>query len=211
MGANRGIRANHARLLRICAWFCMSVASSSNASASSSAAPVGGVVSGGGQYLRLFLRTCEFGRAPNCSIKLQTDASPSEGVKAELRQASGNQHIESLICDLSRLADVRRAAEAFNTTHDRLDVLVNNAGATFKAPAMGPDGVELTFALNFGVPALLATPFGLLPPIAELLVALALLRCRPSTTSTTFSTLSATAGRCCRTPRRPPPARPRRP
>jgi NAD(P)-dependent dehydrogenase (short-subunit alcohol dehydrogenase family) len=69
-------------------------------------------------------------------------------VLAELKQASSNQHIESLICDLSRMADVRRAAEAFKATHDRLDVLVNNAGATFKAPVMGPDGVELTFALN---------------------------------------------------------------
>src|SRR5262249_30816758 len=69
-------------------------------------------------------------------------------VLAELKNTSGNENIESLICDLSRMADVRRAAEAFKTKHDRLDVLVNNAGATFKKPVMGPDGVELTFALN---------------------------------------------------------------
>ena len=69
-------------------------------------------------------------------------------VLEELKQASGNQGLDSIICDLSRMADVKRAAEEFKARHDRLDVLVNNAGATFKRPVMGPDGVELTFALN---------------------------------------------------------------
>lgn len=69
-------------------------------------------------------------------------------VRAELAAASGNSKIETLVCDLSRMADVKRAGEAFAATHDRLDVLVNNAGATFKTPVLGPDGFELTFALN---------------------------------------------------------------
>lgn len=43
---------------------------------------------------------------------------------------------------------MKRAAEAFKAKHNRLDILVNNAGATFKKPTMGPDGYELTFALN---------------------------------------------------------------
>jgi NAD(P)-dependent dehydrogenase (short-subunit alcohol dehydrogenase family) len=72
----------------------------------------------------------------------------TEKVLAELRGASGNQDLDLLLCDLSRLADVRRAAEAFEARHDRIDVLVNNAGATFRSPVMGPDGFELTFALN---------------------------------------------------------------
>ncbi|NUP08109.1 MAG: SDR family oxidoreductase [Polyangiaceae bacterium] len=72
----------------------------------------------------------------------------AEQVLAELRDASGNQNLDVLVCDLSRMADVKRAAVAFKTKHDRLDVLVNNAGATFKSPTKGPDGFELTFALN---------------------------------------------------------------
>jgi len=36
----------------------------------------------------------------------------------------------------------------FQAKHERLDVLVNNAGATFRKPVKGPDGFELTFALN---------------------------------------------------------------
>ncbi|MGC3998226.1 MAG: SDR family oxidoreductase [Anaeromyxobacter sp.] len=72
----------------------------------------------------------------------------TEQVLAELKAGSGNPNIELLLCDLSRMADVKRAAEEFRASHDRLDVLVNNAGATFKKPTMGPDGYELTFALN---------------------------------------------------------------
>jgi NAD(P)-dependent dehydrogenase (short-subunit alcohol dehydrogenase family) len=67
---------------------------------------------------------------------------------ADLKAASGNPNIEALICDLSRIADVKRAAEAFKAKHNRLDVLINNAGATFRKPSLGPDGIELTFALN---------------------------------------------------------------
>ncbi|AYB53079.2 SDR family oxidoreductase [Ralstonia solanacearum] len=72
----------------------------------------------------------------------------AERVVDELKAASGNHNLDCLICDLSRLADVRRAAEDFKAKHGRLDVLVNNAGATFKSPVIGPDGFELTFALN---------------------------------------------------------------
>lgn len=76
----------------------------------------------------------------------------TERVLAELKAASGNQAVDFLICDLSRLGDVRRAADEFKSKHDRLDVLANNAGATFKAPSLGPDGFELTFTLNHLAP-----------------------------------------------------------
>lgn len=76
------------------------------------------------------------------------DKEKTGRVLAELKAASGNPNIDCLICDLSCMADVKRAAEVFKAGHDRLDVLVNNAGATLKQPALGPDGYELTFALN---------------------------------------------------------------
>jgi NAD(P)-dependent dehydrogenase (short-subunit alcohol dehydrogenase family) len=72
----------------------------------------------------------------------------AEKVLADLRAASGNKSLDLLLCDLTRMADVRCAAEAFKANHDRIDVLVNNAGATFKSPVVGPDGFELTFSLN---------------------------------------------------------------
>ncbi|MCP3057905.1 SDR family oxidoreductase [Myxococcus sp. K38C18041901] len=76
------------------------------------------------------------------------DKQKTEKVLSELKSTSENPNLDLLLCDLSRLADVRRAAEEFKARHERLDVLVNNAGATFKKPTMGPDGFELTFALN---------------------------------------------------------------
>ncbi|AZZ35426.1 short-chain dehydrogenase [Bdellovibrio sp. qaytius] len=69
-------------------------------------------------------------------------------VAAELKQASGNNKIDFIICDLSRIADVKKGAEEFKSKHQRLDILVNNAGAVFKTPQKSPDGYELTFALN---------------------------------------------------------------
>ncbi len=74
--------------------------------------------------------------------------SKTDQVCAELRESSGNPNIGFLICDLSRMSEVKRVGEDFKAKHDRLDILVNNAGATFKSPDIGPDGYELTFALN---------------------------------------------------------------
>lgn len=90
----------------------------------------------------------EFARRGASLTIVGRDQAKTARLLQELAESSGNQNLDSLVCDLSQLADVRRAAEEFKAKHDRLDVLVNNAGATFKAPVMGPDGYELTFALN---------------------------------------------------------------
>jgi NAD(P)-dependent dehydrogenase (short-subunit alcohol dehydrogenase family) len=71
-----------------------------------------------------------------------------ERVVAELKAASGNDRVELLVGDMSSLADVRAVADAFRAKHDRLDVLVNNAGAVFTDHRLSADGVEMTFALN---------------------------------------------------------------
>ncbi|KAJ1537689.1 hypothetical protein HK405_014429, partial [Cladochytrium tenue] len=54
-----------------------------------------------------------------------------EAVVSELRSTSGNNNVDYLICDLTRLSDVWRTAKSFAATHQRLDVLANNAGAMF--------------------------------------------------------------------------------
>lgn len=72
----------------------------------------------------------------------------TEQLVNQLKASTGNQALDYVLCDLSRLADVKRMADDFKSRHDRLDVLVNNAGATFKKPVLGPDGFELTFTLN---------------------------------------------------------------
>lgn len=72
----------------------------------------------------------------------------SERVLAELKAGSGSERIEFLLGDLSSLAAVREVADRFRATHDRLDALVNNAGAIFSTRQQSADGFEMTFALN---------------------------------------------------------------
>jgi retinol dehydrogenase 12 len=66
----------------------------------------------------------------------------------EIRAATGSEHISYLVADLSSQDQVRRLAEEFQNRHNRLDVLINNAGAFFIKREESADGIEMTFALN---------------------------------------------------------------
>ena len=48
------------------------------------------------------------------------------------REATGNDRLEVLVADLSSQASIRALVEAFRVDHDRLDVLINCAGAFFR-------------------------------------------------------------------------------
>jgi NAD(P)-dependent dehydrogenase (short-subunit alcohol dehydrogenase family) len=76
------------------------------------------------------------------------NAAKTEAVAAELRQASGNPAVDFLVADLTSLAEVRRLAAEFTARYDRLDVLVNNAGAFFMRREETAEGLEMTFTLN---------------------------------------------------------------
>ena len=73
---------------------------------------------------------------------------------AELaRSSSGPVH--GLVADLGSLAQVRDLAGNVRERYDRLDVLVNNAGAVFTRRAETVDGYERTLAVNHLAPFLL--------------------------------------------------------
>ena len=72
----------------------------------------------------------------------------TRAVSQELTTLGGGAKIEALIADLSSMDEVRRIAEEFRSKHDRLDVLLNNAGAVFSEYQQSADGYEMTFALN---------------------------------------------------------------
>src|SRR3712207_3981876 len=59
------------------------------------------------------------------------------------------------ISDLAVQAEVRRLAEEFKEHHDRLDVLVNNAGLVQSTRTETRDGIETTLAVNHLAPFLL--------------------------------------------------------
>jgi NAD(P)-dependent dehydrogenase (short-subunit alcohol dehydrogenase family) len=65
-----------------------------------------------------------------------------------LRRRSPSAAAEAHLADLSRLDEVRRIARTLGETLERIDVLVNNAGAIFNQRELTEDGLERTFALN---------------------------------------------------------------
>jgi NAD(P)-dependent dehydrogenase (short-subunit alcohol dehydrogenase family) len=90
----------------------------------------------------------EFAKRGASVTLIGRDQEKTEQIVNELKASTANPNLDYILCDLTKLADIRLAAEEFKSKHDRLDVLVNNAGATFKKPVLGPDGYEITFTLN---------------------------------------------------------------
>jgi NAD(P)-dependent dehydrogenase (short-subunit alcohol dehydrogenase family) len=72
----------------------------------------------------------------------------SAATVAQVNQACENPNTDCLLADLSSQAAIHRVAQQFKERYQRLDVLVNNAGAVFMQRQESVDGIELTFALN---------------------------------------------------------------
>jgi NAD(P)-dependent dehydrogenase (short-subunit alcohol dehydrogenase family) len=88
------------------------------------------------------------------------DAAKGEAALGEIREATGSDRLAFFLADLSSLAQVRGLAERILAEHDRLDVLVNNAGIgttgrTATERQVSEDGYELRFAVMYLAPFLL--------------------------------------------------------
>jgi NAD(P)-dependent dehydrogenase (short-subunit alcohol dehydrogenase family) len=90
-------------------------------------------------------------------ILVGRDSARCHSAVATIVRDSGNANVSCLVADLSSQAGVRRLAAEFLATHNRLDVLVNNAGALFAVRRESVDGIEMTMALNHLGPFLLTT------------------------------------------------------
>jgi short-subunit dehydrogenase len=55
----------------------------------------------------------------------------AEKVREEIRSETGNNKVDYVIADLLLLSDVKRMSYELKSKYDRLDVLINNAGAFF--------------------------------------------------------------------------------
>jgi len=63
--------------------------------------------------------------------------------------------LDTALADFSDLRDVRALAAALLARHERIDVLVNNAGMIASQPGFSADGYEITIAVNHLAPFLL--------------------------------------------------------
>ena len=72
-----------------------------------------------------------------------------------LRAASNGNTVEGLVADQTSQSEVRSMAFDFLKRYERLDVLINNAGAVYLRRAESEDGIEMTFAGNHLAPFLL--------------------------------------------------------
>jgi NAD(P)-dependent dehydrogenase (short-subunit alcohol dehydrogenase family) len=79
-----------------------------------------------------------------------------EAARKEISDGTGNANVSVLPIDVSDPASVRAFAGAFKKQHDKLHVLVNNAGAWFSDRRTAKSGYELTFATNVLGPHLLS-------------------------------------------------------
>jgi NAD(P)-dependent dehydrogenase (short-subunit alcohol dehydrogenase family) len=76
----------------------------------------------------------------------------------EIKAETGNNKIDYLTADFLSLAEVRRFADNIKQKYDRLDVLVNNAGAQFTDKRETTvEGHEKTMTINVFAPFLLTT------------------------------------------------------
>lgn len=83
------------------------------------------------------------------------NASKLDAAKNSLISQSGAGDVEIYKADLSSLAVVAELAEAINSNHDKIDVLINNAGVLKTSSPMTPDGLDVRFAVNTVAPYLL--------------------------------------------------------
>lgn len=82
------------------------------------------------------------------TVMVARDRAKGEAAAQEVRRATANDRVEVLVADLSSQTSIRTLADAFRAEHDRLDVLVNCAGAFFRERRVTADGLEMTFAVN---------------------------------------------------------------
>src|SRR6267143_1927706 len=83
------------------------------------------------------------------------DRARGEAARADVQEKTGNGSVELMVADLSLQLSIRNLVKEFEAHHDRLNVLVNNAGITMSRRETTLEGVEVVFATNHLGPFLL--------------------------------------------------------
>jgi NAD(P)-dependent dehydrogenase (short-subunit alcohol dehydrogenase family) len=96
------------------------------------------------------------------------DPKKCRAARDEIRRETGSDKLECYVADFSSLPEVRQMAAEVLNAHERLDVLINNAGVLpvpgeKKGRPLSAQGHELCMAVNYLAPFLLTIL--LLPPL----------------------------------------------
>ncbi|MFW9848740.1 MAG: SDR family oxidoreductase [Candidatus Thorarchaeota archaeon] len=75
--------------------------------------------------------------------------------KEYIMEKSCSKSVEMMLCDLSSTEQIRRFSNDYKDKYNRLDVLINNAGAVFSKRELTSEGFEQSFAVNYLAPFLL--------------------------------------------------------
>lgn len=81
-------------------------------------------------------------------LACRSQASAEAALRA-IAAAPGTGTLETGVLDLASLVAVRQYADEVSQRHQRLDVLVNNAGVAIPPASATADGFELQFGVNF--------------------------------------------------------------
>jgi retinol dehydrogenase 12 len=95
-----------------------------------------------------FLAARDLARAGARVVMLVRSEERGETARRRIADETGSENTGLLLADLADLDAVRSAAEAFARSHDRLDVLIANAGAIDSGRRLTVDGNERTFQVN---------------------------------------------------------------
>lgn len=83
------------------------------------------------------------------------DPGKGEALKQEIAEKTGNTAVEIIPCRLDSLESIRECVKVFSQKHDRLHLLINNAGTWETKRKESVDGIEMNFAVNHLAPFLL--------------------------------------------------------
>ena len=97
----------------------------------------------------------ELARRGASVILVGRNAQRGSETVAAIQRETGNATVSFIAADLSLRAGVHRLAQEFLSGHQRLHVLVNNAGGLFALRQASIDGIEMTLAPNYLGPFLL--------------------------------------------------------
>jgi len=81
-------------------------------------------------------------------ILIGRNEAKAKKVFNDIKKKTGNEYVNYFVCDLSLLKDVRRSADKIKNTYDRIDIMINNAGAKILRHQLTKEDIELTLATN---------------------------------------------------------------